>query len=83
MIEGMLILIAVLLVVVLVLLALLFSRRDGKDQLKVDHLESLEKSGERMERGLKEEIARIREEAGLNALQGREEINSSLKRFGD
>lgn len=83
MIEGMLILIAVLLAVVLVLLALLFSRRDGKDQLKVDHLASLEKSGERMERGLKEEIARIREEAGLNALQGREEINSSLKRFGD
>ena len=83
MIEGMLILIAVLLAIVLVLLALLFSRKDGKDQIKVDHLESLEKSGERMERGLKEEIARIREEAGLNALQGREEINNSLKRFGD
>lgn len=83
MIEGMLILITLLLAVVLILLILLFIRKEGKDQLKIDHLDALEKSGERMERSLKNEIAKIREEAVLNARQEREEINSSLKRFGD
>ena len=83
MIEGMLILITILLAVVLLLLFLLLKRRDHKNMLKVDHLSALEKSGERMERSLKDEISRIREEAVLTAGQGREEINNSLKRFGD
>lgn len=69
MIEGMLILIAVLLAVVLILLILLFIRKEGKDQLKIDHLDALEKSGERMERSLKDEISKIREETASNAQQ--------------
>jgi DNA recombination protein RmuC len=44
---------------------------------------SLEKNQERVERIVKEEVARSRDEATTNARQGREELNQSIKSFSD
>jgi len=47
------------------------------------YFSSLEKSQEKTERMVKEEIARNREESGNTAKQLREEVNTSLKMLGD
>lgn len=46
-------------------------------------LDSLEKSAERSERVLREEMARSRQEAALLSRQGREETGNALRGFGD
>ncbi|MDH3974552.1 MAG: DNA recombination protein RmuC [Deltaproteobacteria bacterium] len=84
MIEGLLILIAILAVAILVLLILLFTRKEGRELVQLeDQISSLEKNSERTERGMKEEITKNREEATLQARQGREELANALKTFGD
>jgi DNA recombination protein RmuC len=84
MIEGLLIAIAVFLVVALVLLVLLIVRSSSNPaflQLQ-SKLQSLNENANRLERSMREEIARNREEANSNAKQGREELSASFNSFG-
>ena len=76
--------IAVLVALNAVLLAVLLLRGPSKglDRLPA-YLESLEKNQERMERMVREEMAKNRGEANIAARQGREELGQSLKSFID
>ena len=49
----------------------------------LNRMEALEKAGERTERAVKDEIARLREETGVQARALREELGASLKNAGD
>jgi DNA recombination protein RmuC len=78
---GLLVVIACLLGLNLVLVFILLRRGDNSSL--IDRFESMDKSGERIERGLREELSRSRQEASLGALQGREETSRALRAFGD
>ncbi len=74
----------VLALIVVILLVVLLARSSNKELLRLPHqVESLKKSHERMERAIKEEMAKGREESGLNARQDREESSNSMKSFSD
>ena len=68
---------------VVLLLILLFRKNDVDLKPIEQALQSSEKSYERTERSVKEEIARNREEAGTTSRQSREEMTSTLKGVGD
>lgn len=72
---------AALIAVVIVLLIIMLKRDKGS---RFDlQLDSLEKNQERVERALKEEVARNREEAGNSSRQLREEVSNYLKLLAD
>jgi DNA recombination protein RmuC len=67
-----------------VLLSMLLKRSPDAKLLQLENqLSSLEKTQERTERTLKEEIATNREETTVNSKQLREEVGNSLKSFND
>ena len=69
---------AILVLVLVVLLSRLGRLREIESQFNV-----LGKSQEKIEKSVREEITRYREEAGGSSRQLREEINTSLKMLGD
>src|ERR1700738_4871069 len=84
MIEGLIIIAIVLLLAVAVMLAFLLRRATVTDLSPViSRLETMEKSQERSERGLKEELARNRQESSSRGRDLREEVQVSLKNSTD
>jgi len=81
--EIFLVSIALLLVIVLILVVVLMMRNSSQGMLQQGRFTSLEKNQERVERIVKEEVARSRDETTTNARQGREELNQSIKSFSD
>jgi len=73
-----------LVIVLLVLLFLLFrgSRSEAFVRLGKE-LAVLQENAERLERSLRDELARSREEAGSNSSQNRKELSGSLSSFAD
>jgi DNA recombination protein RmuC len=84
MIEGLLIAVAVLLAVAVVLLILLLVRSSTNPALLQlqSKLQSLNENANRLDRSVREEIARNREEANTNSKQVREELSASFNSFG-
>jgi len=73
-----------LLVVAVVMLFVLLQRRTEADLAPVQlRLEAVEKSQDRVERGVREEIARNREEGTRQAQGLREELSGALRGFND
>jgi len=84
MVEPLLILITVLIIGAVILLVVLFTRSPSTKLLQLEsQLASFEKNQERLERALKEEVSRNREEAGISSKQLREEVSGSLKSVSD
>ncbi len=73
---------AIVIVVLLIVLLIQSSRRSGTSDLAADFA-AIEKSQEKTERTVKEEIIRSREEHGNNARRLRDEVNTSIKMLGD
>jgi DNA recombination protein RmuC len=74
----------VLLLINLALLLVLLRRRVAPDTTALQpRLDALEKGQERTERAVREEIARGRDEGGLQARQLREELSAAQVRVGD
>ena len=68
--------------VVLLVVLLKRSGNAGRDA-ELARLESLERAIERSERGLRDELARLREELLQQSREGREEQSAALRGFGD
>jgi DNA recombination protein RmuC len=83
MIELLLILILILIAIAAVLLVLLFTRSGHPSAGTDTRLNLLSQGQERLERGLREELARNREEASAGSRQAREELSSSFDHFGE
>src|SRR5229473_5896512 len=82
--EILLIATILLLLVVIALLIVLLRQRSASDLSPLRHrFDSLEKSHDRIERSLRNDIAKNREEASSNARQAREEVSNTLRAFGD
>ena len=83
--EILLLIAVVLLVAALILLAVLVARRGtGPDPaLLQGHLQAIKDAVERLDRGVREELARNREETAASAKQTREEIAATMRSFGD
>ncbi|MCC6750098.1 MAG: DNA recombination protein RmuC [Deltaproteobacteria bacterium] len=83
--TNLLLVVALALLAVVALLQLLLLRRKvGVDLSPLQNaLQAVERSHERMERGVREEVAKNREEATTAARQAREELTGSLKSVGD
>ena len=64
------------------ILIIILLRKERSGAL-VARFDSADRSAEKSERALREEIARGRQEAALAARQGREETGSALRSFGD
>lgn len=71
-----------IIIVVLLILLLLQGRKNRSSDL-ASSFASIEKSQEKTERMIKEEIVRSRDEDGNNARRLRDEVNTSLKMLGD
>ena len=79
MVEPLLIFIAVLIAGAVILLIILFTRSPSTKLLQLEsQLASFEKTQDRLERSLKEEIIQNREETTSNSKQLREELNNTL-----
>ncbi|SRR5216684_7156456 len=77
--EILLIATILLLLVVIALLIVLLRQRSVSDLSSLRHrFDSLEKSHDRIERSLRNDIAKNREEEASNARQAREEISNTL-----
>ncbi|MCZ6776381.1 MAG: DNA recombination protein RmuC [Ignavibacteria bacterium] len=75
---------AILLVAVALLVVLLTRGSKGADVISLrTHLGALNESAERMERALRGEIAKNREESSVSAKLSREEMNTSLTSFAE
>ncbi|MBI4826207.1 MAG: DNA recombination protein RmuC [Nitrospirae bacterium] len=75
----MLIILTALIAVVIILLIILITRNPNKKMMQIEtQLSSFEKSQERTERALRDEIAKNREETTSNSKQLREEIVNSM-----
>ncbi len=83
MIELLLIMILILAVVVVALLLLLLTRSGRPVAALEARLELLARGEERLERTLREELAKNREEGSAGSRQGREELATSFKNFGE
>lgn len=84
MVEYAVLVVGALVLVNLALLVVLLVRRSGAGATSfAPILAQVEKLQERTERLVREEVARNREEAGTSSRQTREELNNSLKTFGD
>src|SRR5580658_7166821 len=82
--EGLIVIGIILLIVAVVMLIFLIRRTTATDLSPVvSRLDSLEKSHERAERGVKEEIARNRQESAEQGRGLREEVQVSLKNSTD
>ncbi len=82
--EFLLLILTLLGAAAVILLIILLKRSSNTKLLQFEtQLSSLEKTQERSERTLKEEIATNREETTSNAKQLREEVSNSLKSFND
>lgn len=68
--------------VVLLVVLLKRSGSAGRD-MELARMESLERAIERSERGLRDELARLREELLQQSREGREEQSAALRGFGD
>lgn len=76
--------ILVLVVIALVLLALLYRKMPGDNYAVLDaRLETFEKSQERTERVMKEEVSNTRVELGKAASEQRQELSGAFKMLGD
>lgn len=75
--EALLIGVILLLAVVVAILVWRLNRQSGSDALEPLRA-AIGETSERLERGLREEIARNREESGHSAAQGREEMRASI-----
>jgi DNA recombination protein RmuC len=81
--ELLLILIVILTAVAVALLVILLTR-SGRPAAGLEaRLDLLAKGQERLERALREELARNREEAVVASRQGREELSTSFRNFGE
>lgn len=84
MIEPLLIVINLLLILAIALLIVLLRRKPESQLLHLENqIAQIEKGQERTERSVKDEIAKNRDEATLNAKQGREEMANTLNAFSD
>jgi DNA recombination protein RmuC len=84
MLEPLLILLAILTLACLALLVLLLRRTGGDSAAaQLARLDGLDRSLERNERTLREELARLRDELGQQGREGREEQAASLRAFGE
>lgn len=81
--ETLLVILVFNIVIVLLLIVLFFRAKQGSSRGLEVYFSSLEKSQERAERLIKEEIIRNREETNCSAKQLREEIGGSFSRLGD
>jgi DNA recombination protein RmuC len=83
--EPLLILVTFFLLLVVAALVVFLSR--GAKGARLDglqmHLAALKESVGRIERALRDELAKNREESGVSARQSREEMNTSLSTFAD
>ena len=83
--EPLLILVTFVLLLIVAALVVFLSR--GAKGARLDelqmHLASLKESVGRIERALREELAKNREESGVSARQSREEMNTLLSTFAD
>src|SRR5512138_3541816 len=79
--QTLLILLILLTIACLVLLLLLL-RRTGGDAT-AGRLELLDRSLERSERALRDELARLRDEMGQHEREGRQEQGTALRAFGE
>lgn len=79
------VIIATLLSAAAVALLIVLLRKSGSAgrDMELARLESLERAIERSERGLREELARLREELLQQSREGREEQSAALRGFGD
>jgi len=85
MLEPLLVLIVVLLVAAVVALVILGARVPRNDMLlRLEaQLTALKDGTDRVERVLREEIARVRDESTATGKQAREELGAALRSFGD
>ncbi len=82
--NALLIVVLLLLAINLVVTAMLLLRRRDTATLSLDpQFAALDKSCERTERGIREEMSRSRDEASSASRQLREELGKVLKSFGD
>lgn len=82
--EALLVTAIVLLIAVVVMLVFVLRRSTSTDLSPITaHLNTIEKSQERTERGVKEEIARNRQESAEQGRALREEVQGSLKSSTD
>ena len=81
--DGLLLQAALALIIVALLIVLLLQGRRGGAADFAANFAAIEKSQEKTERTVKEEIARSRDEDGNNARRLRDEVNISLKMLGD
>jgi DNA recombination protein RmuC len=73
---------AVLTLILVMILFLLFRKPKAEAFIELEKsLELLRQNAERLERSLREELARNREEFGTNSLQGRTELGASIERM--
>ena len=73
-----------LLVAVVALLFVLLQKASAADaSVLAPRLDAFEKAQERTERGVREEVARSRDESGREAREHRQEITEAFKTFGD
>jgi DNA recombination protein RmuC len=82
---DLLLFVLILLAVVAVVLLLVLLKRTGQETSAVQlaRLDTLDRSLERNERLLREELARLREELAQHSRDGREEQRNSLRAFGE
>ena len=82
--EALLIVISLLAVTTVILLIFFLAKISRNGSAGVDaRLDLLAQGQERLERGLREELARNREEATAGSRQGREELSTSFRNFGE
>jgi DNA recombination protein RmuC len=74
---------ALLLLATALLVALLLRRPDAAAAPLAGRLEAVQRELERMDRALREEIARGRQESGVHAHALRDEVGASLQRMGE
>ena len=81
--TELLVIMTLILVAVAVALLLLLLTRSGRPAPLEARLDILARGQELLERTLREELARNREEASAGSRQGREELSASFKEFGE
>lgn len=84
MVESLLIMLVIINIIGVVLLLIILMRSSTAKLLKFEYrFNSLDKNLDSLGRDLREEISKNRDETNKNARQVREELNNSLKIFGD
>jgi DNA recombination protein RmuC len=81
--QSLLIIIAILAACAVALLIILFARSSRPPAGLEGRLDQMAQGLERLERGLREELARNREETAQSSRRGREELSASFTNFGE